>query len=127
MRIVDTIGVLEPTTELASAKADGKRLMMSLNLTLFLFFRAGDVTETLPAEVVLITPRNRVINEFAKGELEFGKKNSPTYGINLFIPLHIDWDGFGMYWYEVKVNGISMTKVPLLLKPPSQRNTEDQQ
>lgn len=118
MRIIDTIGVDAPEFDVAKKKSlkEGKGLMMTMPLTLYLCFRRGNTVDDLPFQINYVDPNKKVHKRAVFGTLHFKGDFSQGYGINIFVPLHIAWERPGLYWYEIEVAGNVITRVPLIVK-----------
>ncbi|MFT3880175.1 MAG: hypothetical protein QM703_11010 [Gemmatales bacterium] len=106
MRIVDTLNLNKSATE----SLDSNHLIRP-QLQMFLSLRAARPTKDLMIEVWNITPRGRR-DKFGVSEFKFSER--PTgHSITAVFPVHIRWDGEGLYWFDITVNGHTLTRAAL--------------
>jgi len=114
VRVVDTL-ILNPGTNLDEIKKH-EVATFSPNLKLYVNLRPGEVKNDKSFEIYQISPSGKR-HRFGVGELKFSERK-PADGVETVVPvqLKLDPDIFGTYWYEILVDGVEITRVPLTIK-----------
>jgi hypothetical protein len=104
VRIVDTIHVaLAPTAKPGDT--------IQLDLIMFVMFRCGDARGPRKYQVWATSPSG---GRGLSGEMEGNFPGPPEMGIIFRAPeLSFPWDKEGRYSFEIHLNGVVQTKIPL--------------
>jgi hypothetical protein len=104
VRIVDTINVaVAPTAKPGDT--------MPLELTMFVMFRCGDARGTRKYQVWATNPSG---GRGLAADMEGYFSGPPEMGV-IFraTELSFPWDKEGRYWFEIRLNGVVQTSIPL--------------
>ena len=131
VRLIDvvTVSAVAPADEMAAAIAS---LGAPVQGTLVLVFKGGEVDATHQITVVAHTPTGDV-HEFPKIDSVFGSLiPGAVPGSNAGVNLQMSIKREGTYWFEVKLDGETVTAVPLEIvfqaaEPPASLETTEAQ
>lgn len=112
MRVVDQLTLPRPVDDIPHGA------VVALNYTLVISFRPGDFRGKLPLKVQRVGPSGERVM-LIEHSMEF-QSALPEAGNTLGIGLHMKWDGEGLYWFDVVLDGKLRTRIPVrvaLAKP----------
>lgn len=114
VRVVDTL-TFTPDTNLEEVKKH-ETATLAPNLQLYINLRPGAVNQDKKLEIYQVSPSGKR-HHYGTGELKFSERK-PEDAVQTVLPVQIKLDDsvVGTYWYEILVDGVQVTKVPLTLK-----------
>jgi hypothetical protein len=108
IRIVDTV-TLPPLVPPPKRGAG-----VGLPMALIVFFRCGDARGEREVRIRQIGPSGKRKN-FARAA--FNLEGPPEGAATIFLQgVPVKWDGEGLYWFEVLLGGVPITRIPLRIK-----------
>lgn len=110
IRIVDT--AVFTTNKPAQA---GTNTGTIRGLNLFLSFRKGNAIGELNGEIQIVNPSGKR-EKHAEISLSFDDESGKNGGANAILPVRVNWDIDGTYWFEIFLEKTLITKIPLTLK-----------
>jgi hypothetical protein len=108
IRVVDVLTVPTPPAEIPVGP-DGQVVEVASFLTVHIAFKSGEVKGERRVRLDIIFP---------SGKVKEGQENPVHFlghekGINLFGQVPVPISEEGLYWYEVKLDGTPITRIPL--------------
>lgn len=91
--------------------------VFELPLTITIMFKRGEAGSRVNFEISWILPSKQKILA-ARSSLVL--QGPPQAGGNLNMPVRLQWGGEGLYWFDVSLNGRTVTRIPLFVEigPP---------
>ncbi len=106
IRIIDTVTL--HTVPTLTEGSEG----VEFPFTLYVGFRTGKARGKYPLELRWIMPSGKTIPA-AKTDVEF---SPPAHGgRNVMLPVKLRWEGVGLYWYEILLEGKLVSRIPLMV------------